>query len=190
MNTISFTGNDQNLYDLKKDAQRAQKKGLPFILSSVLIWFLIMLLQLGGKPVSTTNMYTFMCSCLLLPLAFLFSTILKSESFKKSDNPICKLGFMCTMNQLLYILIVMWAFNQTPEAMLMLYAMVFGAHLLPFGWVYDSKVYVVISIADTLGALLLGIFFGNVVIAMFMIVMQIILCIFLFGEIRKERLLN
>ncbi|MBR5421506.1 MAG: hypothetical protein IK115_10190 [Lachnospiraceae bacterium] len=190
MNTISITRNDQSLNELKKDAQKAQKKGLPFIMSSVLIWFLILLMQFTGKPVSTVNLYTFMCSCMLLPLSVLFSKIIKADTFRKSDNPISKLGFICTMNQMLYILIVMWAFNRNPEAMLMLYAMVFGAHLLPFGWVYDSKAYVVFSIADTFGALLIAVFFGNVAMAAFMIVMQAVLTILLFAEIRRDRQLE
>ena len=190
MNTINLTGNNQGLNELKKDAQKAQKKGLPFIMSSVLIWLMILLLQFMEKPVSTLNLYTFMCSCMLLPLSVLFSKIIKADTFKKSDNPVSKLGFLCTMNQMLYILIVMWAFSQKPEAMLMIYAMVFGAHLLPFGWVYDSKAYTVFSIADTIGALLLGIFFDNAVVAAFMIVMQAVLTILLFIEIRKDRQLE
>ena len=156
-------------------------------MSSVVIWLAILLLQFTGKPVSAVNLYTFMCSCMLLPLSILFSKILKADTFKKSDNPISKLGFLCTMNQMLYILIVMWAFSQKPEAMLMIYAMVFGAHLLPFGWVYDSKAYVVFSIADTIGALLSGIFFGNVVTAAFMIVMQTVFSVLLLMGIRKDR---
>ena len=190
MDTIRLTGSDQSLNTLKKEAQKTQKKGLPFILSSVVIWTLILLLQFLNKPISAKNLYTFMCSCLLLPLALLFSNIVKADTFKKSNNPVSKLGFLCTMNQMLYILIVMWAFSQKPEAMLMLYAMVFGAHLLPFGWVYDSKAYIAVSIADTLGALLTGIFFGNTVTAVFMIVMQTVLCILLLMNIRKDRQLN
>ncbi len=190
MNTMSLTGSEQSLSSLKKDAQKIQKKGLPFIMASVVIWLLIMILQFVDKPVRIINLYTFMCSCLLMPLAFFFSKIVKADIFKRSDNPVSKLGFLCTMNQMLYILIVMWAFSQKPEAMLMIYAMVFGAHLLPFGWVYDSKAYYFISIVDTLGALMIGILFGNATAAAFMIVMQIVLSVLLIIEIRKERQLS
>lgn len=89
------------------------------------------------------------------------------------------------MNQMLYIFIVMWAFSEKPEAMVMIYAMVFGAHLLPYGWVYDSKMYMVVSVLDTLGALLLTIYFGNKIAILFIICMQLLLCIRLIREVRE-----
>ena len=96
------------------------------------------------------------------------------------------MGFLCTMNQMLYILIVMWAFSQKPDAMMMLYAMVFGAHLLPFGWVYNSRGYTFVSITETIGALILAMSFGNAVAAAFMVIMEVVLTILLFIELRKE----
>ena len=171
---------------LKKDAIMTQKKGLPFIMASVVIWILIFVLQLGNKGIKATNMLTFMCSCLLMPLAFFFSKIVKADIFQKTDNPINKMGFLCTMNQMLYILIVMWAFSQKPDAMMMLYAMVFGAHLLPFGWLYNSRGYTFASIAETIGALVLTMIFGNAMAAAFMVIMEIVLTVCLFIELRKE----
>ena len=171
---------------LKKDAIKTQKKGLPFIMASVVIWMIIFLLQFGDRGIKATNMLTFMCSCLLMPLAFFFSKIVKADIFKKTDNPINKMGFLCTMNQMLYILIVMWAFSQKPDAMMMLYAMVFGAHLLPFGWVYNSRGYTFVSITETIGALILAMSFGNAVAAAFMVIMEVVLTILLFIELRKE----
>ena len=122
-----------------------------------------------------------------MPLAFMFSKIVKADIFKKTDNPINKLGFLCTLNQMLYIVIVMWAFSKSPEAMMMLYAMVFGAHLLPYGWVYDSKAYSFAAITETIGALIIFHLFGNVMTAAFMIIMQIVICICLAIDNRKEK---
>jgi hypothetical protein len=182
-----ITGGFHIMDALKKDAIMTQKKGLPFIMASVVIWMLIFLLQFGDRGIKATNMLTFMCSCLLMPLAFFFSKIVKADIFQKTDNPINKMGFLCTMNQMLYILIVMWAFNQKPDAMMMLYAMVFGAHLLPYGWVYDSKAYSFAAITETIGALIIFHLFGNVMTAAFMIIMQIVICICLAIDNRKEK---
>ena len=113
--------------------------------------------------------------------------MVKADIFKKTDNPINKLGFLCTLNQMLYIVIVMWAFSKIPEAMMMLYAMVFGAHLLPYGWVYDSKAYSFAAITETIGALIIFHLFGNVMTAAFMIIMQIVICICLAIDNRKEK---
>ena len=187
MNTFNMTESIIHLRALKKDAQVTQKKGLPFIMASVVIWSLIMIIQFMDKSTVTKNLYTFMSSSLLMPLAFAFSKVLKADIFKRTDNPINKLGFLCTMNQMLYLIIVMWAFSKSPDAMVMLYAMVFGAHLLPFGWVYDSLAYKVVSVIETIGALLIACIFGTVAAVALMIIMEIVLCIFLFAENRKVK---
>lgn len=187
MEITNFSRSLEELNKLKQESQEMQKKGLPFMMASVVIWTLILLVQFMKKELITINLYTFMCSCLLLPLVYVFSKLIKADSFKKTENPICKLGFLCTMNQMLYLLIVMWAFNQKPEAMLMLYTMVFGAHLFPYSWVYDSRAYLVISVLDTIGALIIAQIWGNIATAIFMIITQLLLCILLFTEMRKGK---
>ena len=115
----------------------------------------------------------------------LFSKIIGADSFKKSDNPVNKLGILCTCNQVLYLLIVMWAFSKNPEVMMMLYGMIFGAHLMPFAWVYESKTYLVMSIIVTLGSLLTACVFGNIVMGVFLVICQIITSVSLLAECRK-----
>ena len=186
MDTIKMNESIFHLNGLKQEAQAAQRKGLPFILASVVIWGMILALQFLDKTQTVKNLYAFCCSSFLVPLSFLFSKIVKAKSFQKSHNPLSKLGILFTLNQMLYLIIVMWAFNQKPEAMVMLYAVVFGAHLLPFGWLYDSKAYTVLSVVETIGALLVGIFLGNVGICAFMALMELLLCIFLFlGDCKR-----
>ena len=182
MDTMNLTENISHLNELKKDAQVSQKKGLPFIMASVLIWSMILFVQYMDLGQVTKNFYTFMCSCYLMPFAFMFSKMLKVNIFERTKNPINKLGFLCTINQMLYLIIVMWAYSKSPESMLMLYAIVFGAHLLPFAWVYDSKAYYLMSFLETIGALVTGLVFGNAIICIFMIIMEIALCVFLFIE--------
>ena len=127
---------------------------------------------------------------LLIPLAFIFSKIIGADIFRKTDNPINKLGFLCTMNQMLYLLIVMWAFSQNPEVMVMLFAMVFGAHLLPYSWVYSSKTYIVMSVVLTLGSLIVCSIFGAVVMCIFVTVCQIITSTLLLVECKKNEAQN
>ena len=81
------------------------------------------------------------------------------------------------MNQMLYILIVMWAFSECPDRMIMLYAMIFGAHLLPFGWLYEAKAYIVLSIAETILALVVGLTFGNAAVGILMVVLGAVLSV-------------
>ena len=50
---------------LKKDAIMTQKKGLPFIMASVVIWTIIFILQFGDRGIKATSMITFSCSKLI-----------------------------------------------------------------------------------------------------------------------------
>lgn len=170
---------------LKKDAQDFMKKGLPFVLASVVLWTLILLARLFSPDLQTANMATFVCCCLLMPLAIVFAKAVKADIFRKTKNPFKNLCLLCTFNQFLYLLIVMWAFSRQPDAMLMIYAMVFGAHLLPFGWVYDSKAYTIVSIAETAGALVIGCLWGDIPTAALIICGEIILSVLLFRECKN-----
>ena len=64
----------------------------------------------------------------------------------------------------------------------MIYAMVFGAHLLPFGWLYDSKAYTIISVAETLGALVINQVAGNAATAGLIITGEIVLSVLLYRD--------
>ena len=68
----------------------------------------------------------------------------------------------------------------------MVYAMVFGAHLLPFCWVYDSKAYLVISIVETVGALVLYFLLGSAAAAALIVLGEIILSVLLWVGCRKN----
>ncbi len=175
-----------DIHELRRENQKIQKNGAPFMLASVILWLLIAVVRIIPVTLYMQNLFTFCCSMLLIPLSFIFSKIIGADIFKKTDNPINKLGFLCTMNQVLYLLIVMWAFSQNPEVMVMLFAMVFGAHLLPYSWVYSSRTYLVMSIVLTLGSLIVFNVFGAFVMCIFVAVCQIITSTLLLIECRKN----
>ena len=75
-----------------------------------------------------------------MPLAYFVSKLIKVD-FQNKGNPLTNLGILFSVNQILYLLIAMWVYGTVPEKMLMVIAMIFGAHLLPYGWLYKSKVY-------------------------------------------------
>ncbi len=176
-------GNDYKA--MKTEAMILQKKGAPFMMAAVVIWTLVTIVRMLPVDIMTKNLYTFYCPGMLLPCVLIFSKIIGAHVFKNRKNPFNKLGFINTANQMLYLLIVMWAFNQKPDAMLMLFAMVFGAHLLPFSWLYDSKTYLVMSLVTTFGSMLISIFAGEVYVGIFMIVCQVIMSVLLLIECRK-----
>ena len=176
---------ENNYRELKTEAMILQKKGLPFMMASVVIWTAVTIVRTLPVDVMTKNLYTFYCPGLLIPCVVIFSLMIGARPFAKRKNPFNKLGLLNTMNQMLYLLIVMWAFNQKPEAMLMLFAMVFGAHLLPFSWLYESKTYLVMSLVTTIGSMLISIFAPELYVGIFMIVCQIVMSVLLLIECKK-----
>lgn len=172
------------LDELRDDITKSQRKGLPFIMASVIIWSMILVVTQLDLSVETRNLITFCCSCPLMPLACIFGKKLKVDIFEK-NNPLTKLGLLFTINQMLYLLIVMWAFSAVPEKMVMIYAIVFGAHLLPYSWLYKSKGYVIFSIIEPIAALATGCIFGSGIVAAVMIVAEISFTIVLFLEEKK-----
>ena len=172
------------LNELIQDCSRRQKKGLHFILSSVVIWALILIVHLSDMNIELKNLITFCCSAVLFPLAWMLSKLLHID-FEGKGNPLTKAGIIFSINQMLYILIAMWVYAAVPEKMLMVYAMIFGAHLMPFSWLYNSKSYLVLSIFIPIAALVIGLLTAPWVLAAFMMVVELVFSILLHLECKK-----
>ena len=76
------------------------KKGLHFILASVIIWGALLVVHLTTFPVLMKNLLTFCCAAPLMPLAFMASKIIKVD-FTNKDNPLTNLGMLFSLNQIL-----------------------------------------------------------------------------------------
>lgn len=177
-----------SLEELRDDIIIKQKKGIPFIGASIIIWLLITIVVTFHLPIQSMNILIFCCSCPLMPIAWVIGKRLHIDFFDKS-NPLGQLGFLFTLNQLLYLLIVMWVFNAVPEKMLMVYAMVFGGHLFPYSWLYKSNSYKIFAIIIPLLSLYLGIVFSPVVLASAMFFIEIIFVAILFREMKKTKII-
>ena len=118
-----------------------------------------------------------------MPLAYFISKQIKVD-FSNKDNPLNNLGVIFSLNQMLYLLIAMWVYPTVPEKMVMVLAMIFGAHLLPYGWLYKSKSYIILSVVIPIVTLLIGINFQAYVVAGIMILFEIIFSILLVLEIK------
>jgi hypothetical protein len=173
-----------SLNDMRLDSAIKQKKGLHFILASVFIWCAVLVIHLTTLNNLTKNLLTFCFTAPLVPLAFLISKLIKVD-FTNKDNPLTSLGVLFSVNQMLYLMIAIWIYNAIPEKMVMVLAMIFGAHLLPYGWLYKSTSYMVLSVIIPIAALVVGIVFPPFMVAGFMIIVEIVFSVFLFIEIKK-----
>jgi TRAP-type C4-dicarboxylate transport system permease small subunit len=66
--------------------------------------------------------------------------------------------------------------------MLMVMAVIFGAHLLPFGWLYKSKAYFVMSIVVALSSFIVGLIFNPVILSIVMIIFELVFSLWLWFE--------
>ena len=173
-----------NLHEMRMDSAVKQKKGLDFILASIIIWSAVLVVHMTALPILTKNLLTFCFTAPLVPLAFLISKLINVD-FTNKDNPLTSLGVLFSVNQMMYLLIAMWIYNAVPEKMVMVLAMIFGAHLLPYGWLYKSTSYMVLSVIIPIAALIVGINFPPSMVAGFMIVVEIVFTLLLINEVKK-----
>lgn len=172
------------LEELRTDIIIRQKKGLHFIIGSVLVWLAVLIVHLTNLPVLTKNLLTFFSTAPLIPIALLVAKYIKVD-FQSKGNPLSTLGLLFSLNQLLYLLIAMWVFPVVPDNFLMVMAMIFGAHLLPFSWLYRSISYLVLSIVISFTALAVGIFFSSTVVAAMMLAFEILFVFLLVMENKR-----
>ncbi|MDL2300115.1 hypothetical protein LJC01_00525 [Clostridiaceae bacterium OttesenSCG-928-D20] len=175
----------QELDRLRQDCSVRQKKGVHFIISSIVIWLAVMFVHLQDMPILTKNLYTFCCTAPLLPLAYLVSKVMKID-FEGKGNPLTKLGILFSLNQMLYLLIAMWVYPTMPEKMVMVIAIIFGAHLLPYGWLYRSKSYYVVAVIAPFLALGLGLFMKPFVVAAAFALLEMLFTVALLIENRLQ----
>jgi hypothetical protein len=170
--------------EMRLDSAIKQKKGLHFILASVFIWSAVLIVHLTTLHILTKNLLTFFFTAPLMPLAFMISRIIKVD-FTNKNNPLTNLGILFSANQILYLLIAMWIYNAVPEKMVMILAMIFGAHLLPYSWLYQSKSYLVLSVLIPVVALIVGVNFPPHFVAGIMIGIEICFSLLLSLEVKK-----
>ena len=112
------------------------------------------------------------------------SKLLKIQ-FQDKTNPLNILGILFSVNQILYLLIAMWVYPTIPEKMLMVIAMIFGAHLLPYSWLYKSKTYMIMSVIIPIASLIVGCCLNRYALAIMMVIIEVIFTVLLAIENRK-----
>ncbi len=173
-----------NLNQMLADCATKQKKGLHFILASIIIWTAVCFVHLTSLPILTKNLLTFCFTAPLMPLAYLISRIIKVD-FTNKENPLTNLGLLFSLNQILYLLIAMWVYPTVPEKMVMVLGMIFGAHLLPYSWLYNSISYRIMAFVVPVVILIVGLNFPPSLVAGMMILFEIVFSLLLFGEVKK-----
>lgn len=125
---------------------------------------------------------------IMFPLSVVISKLIKAD-WKLENNPLRNLGLLLNIAQLIYFPILIWAFIVNPEGAVLMFAIITGAHLFPYGWFYHAKAYYVMAPIISIGVFLLFLFLEDTflfVIPLFMVEFLIVLVILLVADYRKK----
>lgn len=153
-------------------------------MASVVIWAVVAGIHATDLPILSKNFYTFCATAPSVPLAFLISKFI-GVVFSDKKNPMNGLGLLFSFNQLLYLLIAMWVYPTVPLRMVVIIGMIFGAHLLPYGWLYKSRSYLVMAVFIPLFSLFVGMGLSGFVYALVMVGVEVVFSLLLWLEVRR-----
>ena len=163
---------------LKIEYAVSQKKGLAFIMASAVVWTAMLIVFLTNLDIAVKNIIAMCCSALFMPVGMLFGKVIKVNIISK-ENPLSSFALVAALNQILYLTIALWAMFAVPDKMIMVQAIVIGAHFLPYYWIYFSPTYFYASIIIPVVSLIFGLNFSQAIVCLAFVVLDIIICILL-----------
>ncbi|WP_198664856.1 DUF7010 family protein [Lewinella sp. IMCC34191] len=141
------------LYYRREIIARA-KSGVEFMVAAGIVWALITGIWLTGYSAYDRSVMTFIVGAIMLPLAFGLSKVFRT-TWKIPGNPLEPLGLWLNFAQLFYFPFLVYFLLRDPEAFIMGYAIITGAHLFPYAWFYDELGYAIGAGVIAVGALFL-----------------------------------
>lgn len=87
----------------------------------------------------------------------------------------------------MYLPIVLWAMYAVPDKMIMVYAIVVGAHFLTYYWIYFSPTYFYASIIIPIVSLIFGLYFSQVIVCLAFVIFDILICLLLCLENKQAK---
>lgn len=181
--------NTPNLIDkFRQELAIKAKHGIDFIVAATILWLVITVIWTQDLNSAEKSVYTFMLSALMLPLAFLFSKIFKTQWTLKS-NPLQPLGMWFNLAQLFYFPFLIFILIKSPDYFLMTYAIITGAHFFPYAWFYNTKAYAVMAGVSSLGSCIIAMNSNPAamqVIGVFMVSCLTVLAFWLWISLQKK----
>ena len=164
------------------------RNGIDFTLSATIIWGLVA--YIWTLPISSYNksVLVFMVSSLLLPTALGLSKILKTQ-WKIEENPLQPLELWLNFAQLFYFPFLIFTLVKMPDYFIMTYAIITGAHLFPYAWLYKTKWYAIFAGVIAVGAFILALMLPKTqmyYIALITSLLLLVLSIGLYFDARKK----
>ncbi|WP_010519971.1 DUF7010 family protein [Croceivirga radicis] len=179
----------EELNKLKIELSVKAKNGLDFILSGTVIWCAITIIWTLDFTSYSKSVFTFMLSGLMLPLAFGFSKLIKSQ-WKVANNPLQPLGLWLNLAQLFYFPFLILIITSIPDYFLFGYVVITGAHFFPYAWYYKESGFAVLGGIISFGSLFLTLYLApehQYWIGVYMVFCLLILALRLYTSYQKRK---
>lgn len=178
----------KEMTQLRLELSVRAKNGIDFILAASMVWIAITYVWTLPYPSYNKSIITFMVGGVMMPLAILFSKLLKTEWTIKS-NPLQPLGLWLNFAQLFYFPFLFFVLFKMPDHFVMVYVIITGAHFFPYAWFFKSVAYAIAAGVISIGAMILGLILTQenyYVIPLFLSVSLLILAASLFMNYKSR----
>lgn len=144
-----------SLVSLKNELAIRSKNGIAFLIAGTIVWMIITIIFLQDFALNTKNIFMLYSTGIMFPTAIVVSKVIKAE-WKSNDHPLSSLGLSLNLAQLMYFPLLFWAFAKSPEQMVLFFAIITVAHFFPYGWLYHTKSYYILSPIFSILILIIG----------------------------------
>ena len=141
------------------DLAARSHNGTAFLIASGITWLICGLLAYR-LPVKGFALAVMFQGAVALPMAFGLQKLLGFPSGHPA-NPLTSLSIYLAMSQSVAIPAVILTYVRTPTFVPAVFAVIVGAHFLPYAWLQQSRVYIALSVCVSLGSLLIMAIFGE-----------------------------
>ncbi|MBS4178573.1 DUF7010 family protein [Lederbergia citrea] len=135
---------NMTLDELKADLIVEAKKGYPFFLSGALYWLVMGILGLIMGVDQQLALVFLLGTGSIFPLAILIGNMLKVNILSK--NPLGVLGGIIGGIQCFYLPVWIVIYMEHYELIPMVIGVLGASHFLPYLWIYQSKIYLFLTI--------------------------------------------
>ena len=178
----------ENFDSLRNELSVKSKNGLDFTLAAGIVWLSIAFMWTLNTSSYNKSVLTFIVGGFMLPLALLFSKIMKTN-WKNKNNPLQPLGLWLNFAQLFYFPFLIFVLIKMPDYFIMVYAIITGGHFFPYSWLYKTSWYAIFAGLIVVGALVLGLILQAekmFLLPLSMSLTLVVLTIFLWIDARKK----
>lgn len=158
---VSSGTRSTTLNDLERaldDVSASSAGGAPFLIAFGLTLALCGVLGLV-LPIRIVAIVVLFQGNLALPLAFFLERRLRARP-APADDPFKALSIQLAMSQIVALPAVILAYSLHPAYVPAAMAAIGGGHFLPYAWLHRTRIYLILGVAVSLGALALSLTLG------------------------------